>query len=68
MAFRLPILLSSNHLQDNLTETTPFFSFPATSNPAVTQEIDITFGPNDTKPVGFNLFYMNNVSFRGNYE
>lgn len=65
MAFRLPILLSSNHLQDNLTETTPFFSFPATSNPAVTQEIDITFGPNST---GFSVFKMNGESFRGNYE
>ena len=65
MAFQLLFLLSSNRVQDPLSETTPFFSFPATSNPAVTQEIDITFGPNKT---GFNVFSMNGVSFRGNYE
>lgn len=50
---------------DPLAETIPFFPFPATSNPAVTQEIDITFGPNAT---GNNLFYMNGVSFRANYD
>ena len=65
MAFQLLILLSSNRLQDLLSETTPFFPFPATSNPAVTQEIDITFGPNGTN---FSLFSMNGVSFRANYE
>ena len=65
MTSQLLISSRSNHLQDNLDLTIPFFPFPATSNPAVTQEIDITFGPNGT---GFNLFNMNGVSFRANYE
>ena len=50
---------------DPLASTIPYYPFPATSNPAVTQEIDITFGPNAT---GNNLFYMNGVSFRANYD
>ncbi|KAL6720298.1 hypothetical protein ACLMJK_002219 [Lecanora helva] len=50
---------------DPLTSTTPFFPFPATSNPAVTQDVVITFGPNAT---GNNLFYMNGESFRANYD
>ena len=50
---------------DDLKLTVPYYPFPATSNPAVTQEIDITFGPNAT---GNNLFYMNGVSFRANYD
>lgn len=57
----------ANHfaMQDDLSKTIPYFPFPATSNPAVTQEIVITAGPNKT---GSFLFYMNGVSFRGNYE
>jgi FtsP/CotA-like multicopper oxidase with cupredoxin domain len=33
---------------DPLNKATRFFSFPATSNPAVTQKIDMTIGPNLT--------------------
>ena len=47
---------------DPLSETTPFFPFPATSNPAVTQQIAITIGVNST---GNLLWYMNGESFRG---
>lgn len=50
---------------DPLTKTTPFFPFPATSNPATTENIDITFGPNAT---GHLLWYMNKSSFRANYN
>ena len=52
-------------MQDDLSKTTPYFPFPAISNPATTQEIVITAGPNAT---GNFLFYMNGVSFRANYE
>lgn len=52
-------------MQDDLSKTTPYFPFPATSNPATTQEIVITAGPNAT---GSFLFYMNGESFRANYE
>ena len=50
---------------DPLSSTTPFFPFPATSNPATTQTVDITFGANAT---GYNVFFMNGESFRANYE
>jgi len=50
---------------DPLASTVPFFPFPATSNPAVTQDVVITFGPNAT---GHDLFYMNGESFRANYD
>ncbi|MCJ1276218.1 hypothetical protein MMC21_004023 [Puttea exsequens] len=50
---------------DDLAKTIPFYPFPATSNPAVTQTIEITFHQNST---GYNLFYMNNSTFRANYD
>ncbi|KAL9098110.1 MAG: hypothetical protein Q9163_006167, partial [Psora crenata] len=50
---------------DPLSQTTPFFPFPATTNPATTQEIDITVGANASGNV---LWYMNGVSFRANYD
>jgi len=50
---------------DPINKTIPFFPFPATCSPAITREIDITFGPNATL---HNLFYMNNESFRANYD
>ncbi|CAF9913428.1 MAG: hypothetical protein GOMPHAMPRED_007909 [Gomphillus americanus] len=53
---------------DALTSTTPFFPFGAQPQPATTQQFDITFGPNSTTPPISNLFYMNGVSFRGNYN
>ena len=56
---------TSNCENDPLTQTTPYFPFGSVPSPAATQQIDITFGPNAT---GFNLFYMNNSSFRANYN
>ena len=50
---------------DPLSSTTPFFPFPATSNPATTQNIDITFGQNSS---GNFVWFMNGESFRANYE
>ena len=50
---------------DPLGTTTPFFSFPATTSPATTQTIDVTFGRNDS---GSWLWKMNNESFRANYD
>ena len=50
---------------DPLSSTVPFFPFPATSNPATTQTIDITFGANAT---GHFVWFMNGESFRANYE
>ena len=50
---------------DPLDKTIPFFPFPATPDPATTQNIEITFGPNGT---GNFLWYMNGQSFRANYD
>eukprot|EP00914_Ancora_sagittata_P015671 GHVO01031106.1.p1 GENE.GHVO01031106.1~~GHVO01031106.1.p1 ORF type:complete len:278 (+),score=15.06 GHVO01031106.1:95-928(+) len=50
---------------DPLESTIPYFPFPATSNPAVTQNIDITLGPNKT---GNFVWFMNGESFRANYD
>ncbi|CAF9905675.1 hypothetical protein IMSHALPRED_003923 [Imshaugia aleurites] len=50
---------------DNLSLTIPYFPFPATSNPATTQDVVITGKPNGSE---IFLFYMNGVSFRGNYD
>lgn len=59
--------------------TIPERHYNAPETPDVTQEIDITVGLNKTSDVGNNgtsdvekpvvqLFFMNGVSFRGNYE
>ena len=50
---------------DNLTLTTPYYPFPATTDAAVTQDIVITYGQNST---GSYLWYMNGESFRANYD
>lgn len=50
---------------DPLSETTPFFPFPATPNPATTETVDIAVGPNKTGNV---VWTMNGESFRGNYD
>ncbi|KAL8660246.1 MAG: hypothetical protein Q9202_006738 [Teloschistes flavicans] len=50
---------------DDLTKTKPLFPFPALQNAAVTQNIDITIGPNAT---GHTVWFMNGESFRGNYD
>lgn len=50
---------------DPLDKTVPFYRFPATKDPAVTQTIDITLGKNSS---GHTLWFMNDVSFRANYD
>ena len=50
---------------DPLATTTPFFPFPATSNPATTENIEISFGANAT---GNLVWKMNGSSFRANYN
>ena len=50
---------------DPLDKTIPFFPFPATTNPATTQEVTIRFGKNST---GSFVWFMNDVSFRANYD
>lgn len=55
----------ADHVQDPLSQTTPFFPFPATSNPATTVTIGITGHTNST---GHFLWWMNESSFRANYE
>ena len=54
-----------NIIQDPLAKTTPFYPFPATSNPATTQQIVIDAHQNAT---GHLLWYMNGESFRANYD
>ena len=56
---------STDILKDNLSLTTPYFPFPATSNPAVTQDLTITGAVNGS---GVFLFYVNNQTFRANYK
>lgn len=50
---------------DALTVTVPVFPVSTTSEPAWTQEINITFALNAT---GYGLYSMNNQTFRGNYD
>ncbi|KAB5531303.1 multicopper oxidase-domain-containing protein [Coniochaeta sp. 2T2.1] len=50
---------------DDLTKTVPFFPITPPAVPAVTQLIDIVFGPNAT---GNWVWTMNGVSFRANYN
>ena len=52
-------------LNDDLSKTTPYYQFGAQPNPATTKQVDITFGPNGTN---YELWYMNNESFRANYD
>lgn len=49
---------------DSLTQTVPYFSITPDPNPKSVQEIDITFQSNGTH----NLFYMNNSTFRADYN
>lgn len=55
-------------LQDPLDKTIPEHVYNAPESPDVTQDIDITVGKNGTAGVGTQLFFMNGVSFRANYE
>lgn len=50
---------------DPLDKTIPFFSFPSTPAPATTAKIGITIHTNAT---GHLLWYMNESSFRANYN
>lgn len=50
---------------DPLATTVPFFPFPSTPKPATTQTIGITIHTNST---GHLLWYMNESSFRANYD
>ena len=57
--------LDTDCVNDDLSKTTPFFPFPATSNPATTENIEITLKPNST---GNSLWHMNGSPFRANYD
>lgn len=63
--FLVPECEAANIRQDDLSLTTPVFPFPATANPAVTQDLTITAHAN-----GSNVFvwYVNNQTFRANYK
>ncbi|KAI4154517.1 MAG: hypothetical protein LQ340_001632 [Diploschistes diacapsis] len=50
---------------DPLTSTTPYYDFGALPNSSVSQQIDITLAPNASN---IYLWYMNNVTFRANYD
>lgn len=50
---------------DPLESTVPWFPITPDPNPATTQVIDIDFHTNET---GFSLWYMNNSTFRVNYN
>lgn len=52
---------------DDLTQTIPWFPIPADPNPATTQTIDIQLFRNESN-TGPNLFWMNNSSFRADYN
>lgn len=49
---------------DDLSTTVPYFNIAPDPKPEKTQQIDITFQSNGTH----NLFYMNNSTFRANYN
>ena len=49
---------------DDLSETTPNFSLTPAAKPASSENIDITYQSNGTH----NLFYMNNSTFRADYN
>jgi FtsP/CotA-like multicopper oxidase with cupredoxin domain len=49
---------------DPLTEGVPFTPYPIVTQPDTVQQIDVTFQSNGTH----NLFYMDNSTFRANYN
>ena len=62
------MLLLTNGLtkwKDALTITRPLYQLPSPSMPATSEDIVIGFGTNSS---GNTLFFMNGVSFRGNYN
>ncbi|TVY90039.1 oxidoreductase [Lachnellula willkommii] len=52
-------------VNDDLTKTVPWYPIAPDPNPPVTKVIDIDFHQNET---GNWLWFMNNVSFRANYN
>jgi FtsP/CotA-like multicopper oxidase with cupredoxin domain len=50
---------------DNLELTEPFYEMTPPPVPAITQQINLDFGANET---GAQVWKMNNESFRANYE
>jgi Multicopper oxidase len=51
--------------QEDLAKNIPFHPARPSRPPAVTQEIDVVLGVNSS---GNSLFFVNNISFRGNYD
>jgi len=49
---------------DPLSETIPFYSITPTANPQISENVKITYQSNGTH----NLFYMNNSTFRADYN
>ncbi|KAF2721326.1 multicopper oxidase [Polychaeton citri CBS 116435] len=49
---------------DNLTTTVPYYPIRPQHRPGITHHINITYQSNGTN----NLFYMNNSTFRGDYN
>jgi Multicopper oxidase len=54
-----------NCTQISINVTEPYFPQALPESPAITQNIDILFGPNAT---GAQVWFVNNISFRANYE
>jgi FtsP/CotA-like multicopper oxidase with cupredoxin domain len=54
-----------NCSNDPLSITEPYLELAPPITPAITQNLDITFGPNAT---GAEVWMVNNQSFRANYE
>ncbi|RFU25815.1 hypothetical protein B7463_g10521, partial [Scytalidium lignicola] len=57
--------VANSCINDDLTETTPWYPITPDPDPPTTQDIDIEFGQNAT---GHWVWTMNNVSFRANYN
>ena len=57
--------MTTDTQQDPLWKTIPYKKYTAPTNPNVTQEIDIVAKANETNNWGW---YMNNSTFRANYE
>ena len=59
----VPLSAITKCKNDELSQTVPYYSIPLPP-PTTSQNIDITFQSNGTH----NLFYMNNSTFRANYN
>ncbi|KAM0319274.1 hypothetical protein ACHAO8_001066 [Botrytis cinerea] len=56
---------SNNCLNDPLNTTVPYYALSPPRTPSLTQNLQINAGPNAS---GVLLFYMNNSTFRGDYN